>query len=93
MAVSGAGQQEVSKEGRQHQVGRHRQGNGDLEALPDTHSLSPRRFYLHPEMSNDLVGTHPPGAHSLVAVSVGEVWPCTVPLFRPPGGLHGLVGA
>ncbi|XP_053817535.1 LOW QUALITY PROTEIN: TLC domain-containing protein 2 [Vidua chalybeata] len=28
-------------------------------------------FYLHPEMSNDLVGTHPPGAHSLVAVSVG----------------------
>ncbi|NWT02371.1 TLCD2 protein, partial [Mionectes macconnelli] len=30
-----------------------------------------RRFYLHPEMSKDLVGTHPPGAHSLVAVSVG----------------------
>ncbi|XP_064250783.1 TLC domain-containing protein 2 [Passer domesticus] len=28
-------------------------------------------FYLHPEMSKDLVGTHPPGAHSLVAVSVG----------------------
>ncbi|NXM61652.1 TLCD2 protein, partial [Illadopsis cleaveri] len=36
-----------------------------------THSLSPCRFYLHPEMSKDLVGTHPPGAHSLVAVSVG----------------------
>ncbi|XP_027522710.1 TLC domain-containing protein 2 [Neopelma chrysocephalum] len=28
-------------------------------------------FYLHPELSKDLVGTHPPGAHSLVAVSVG----------------------
>ncbi|RMC10760.1 hypothetical protein DUI87_12472 [Hirundo rustica rustica] len=27
-------------------------------------------FYLHPDMSKDLVGTHPPGAHSLVAVSV-----------------------
>ncbi|NXO78555.1 TLCD2 protein, partial [Sitta europaea] len=36
-----------------------------------THNLSPCRFYLHPELSNDLVGTHPPGAHSLVAVSVG----------------------
>ncbi|NXW73427.1 TLCD2 protein, partial [Hirundo rustica] len=40
-------------------------------ALPHTHNLSPRRFYLHPDMSKDLVGTHPPGAHSLVAVSVG----------------------
>ncbi|NXA03759.1 TLCD2 protein, partial [Sapayoa aenigma] len=29
------------------------------------------RFYLHPDLSKDLVGTHPPGAHSLVAVSVG----------------------
>ncbi|KAM6337751.1 TLC domain-containing protein 2 [Alca torda] len=28
-------------------------------------------FCLHPGMSEDLVGTHPPGAHSLVAVSVG----------------------
>ncbi|KAI1231856.1 TLC domain-containing protein 2, partial [Lamprotornis superbus] len=28
-------------------------------------------FYLYPELSNDLVSTHPPGAHSLVAVSVG----------------------
>ncbi|XP_054022976.1 LOW QUALITY PROTEIN: TLC domain-containing protein 2 [Dryobates pubescens] len=28
-------------------------------------------FCLHPELSEDLVGTHPPGAHSLVAVSVG----------------------
>ncbi|NXR06308.1 TLCD2 protein, partial [Semnornis frantzii] len=32
---------------------------------------SPHRFCLHPELSEDLVGTHPPGAHSLVAVSVG----------------------
>ncbi|XP_009991615.1 PREDICTED: TLC domain-containing protein 2 [Chaetura pelagica] len=29
------------------------------------------RFFLHPELSEDLVDTHPPGAHSLVAVSVG----------------------
>ncbi|XP_010287590.1 PREDICTED: TLC domain-containing protein 2 [Phaethon lepturus] len=29
------------------------------------------RFCLHPGLSEDLVGTHPPGAHSLVAVSVG----------------------
>ncbi|XP_014808557.1 PREDICTED: TLC domain-containing protein 2 [Calidris pugnax] len=28
-------------------------------------------FCLHPGLSEDLVGTHPPGAHSLVAVSVG----------------------
>ncbi|NXT24979.1 TLCD2 protein, partial [Syrrhaptes paradoxus] len=41
------------------------------EALPGTHSPSPHRFCLHPELSKDLVGTHPPGAHSLVAVSVG----------------------
>ncbi|NWY65337.1 TLCD2 protein, partial [Erithacus rubecula] len=40
-------------------------------ALPGTHSLSPCRFYLHPELSHDLVSKHPPGAHSLVAVSVG----------------------
>ncbi|NXX35103.1 TLCD2 protein, partial [Nicator chloris] len=46
-------------------------GKWGTGALPDTHNLSPCRFYLHPEMSNDLVGTHPPGAHSLVAVSVG----------------------
>ncbi|XP_061219638.1 TLC domain-containing protein 2 [Neopsephotus bourkii] len=28
-------------------------------------------FCLHPGLSEDMVGTHPPGAHSLVAVSVG----------------------
>ncbi|GAB0198087.1 TLC domain-containing protein 2 [Grus japonensis] len=28
-------------------------------------------FCLHPGLSEDLVGTHPPGAHSLVAMSVG----------------------
>lgn len=39
-------------------------------------------------MSNDLVGTHPPGAHSLVAVSVGEVWRWTVP-FVPRGVFTG----
>ncbi|NXT94488.1 TLCD2 protein, partial [Anhinga rufa] len=32
---------------------------------------SPRRFCLHPGLSEDLVGTYPPGAHSLVAVSIG----------------------
>ncbi|NXX73551.1 TLCD2 protein, partial [Urocolius indicus] len=32
---------------------------------------SPHRFCLHPGLSEDLVSTHPPGAHSLVAVSVG----------------------
>lgn len=69
------------------------EGNGEAEALPDTYSLSPRRFYLHPEMSKDLVGTHPPGAHSLVAVSVGEVWRVGCALFCPPGGLQALVGA
>ncbi|NWV58879.1 TLCD2 protein, partial [Malurus elegans] len=46
-------------------------GTGEAEVLPDTHNLSPCSFYLHPELSKDLVGTHPPGAHSLVAVSVG----------------------
>ncbi|NXN12408.1 TLCD2 protein, partial [Indicator maculatus] len=40
-------------------------------ALPATPNSSPHRFYLHPELSEDLVGTHSPGAHSLVAVSVG----------------------
>ncbi|XP_040506333.1 TLC domain-containing protein 2 isoform X2 [Gallus gallus] len=29
------------------------------------------RFCLYPGLHEDLVGTHPPGAHSLVAVSVG----------------------
>ncbi|NXJ05999.1 TLCD2 protein, partial [Odontophorus gujanensis] len=32
---------------------------------------SPCRFCLYPGLHEDLVGTHPPGAHSLVAVSVG----------------------
>ncbi|NXF57552.1 TLCD2 protein, partial [Ciccaba nigrolineata] len=40
-------------------------------ALAGTHNPSPCRFCLHPGLSEDLVGTHPPGAHSLVAVSVG----------------------
>lgn len=43
------------------------------KALPGTHSPSPHRFCLYPGLHEDLVGTHPPGAHSLVAVSVGEM--------------------
>lgn len=49
----------------------------------------PRRFCLHPGLSEDLVGTYPPGAHSLVAVSVGEEWGAGCPLFCPPGGSPG----
>ncbi|NWR80791.1 TLCD2 protein, partial [Centropus unirufus] len=49
----------------------HSVGTGGQEALPGTHSPCARRFCLYPELSEDLVGTHPPGAHSLVAVSVG----------------------
>ncbi|NXF35241.1 TLCD2 protein, partial [Nyctibius bracteatus] len=48
-----------------------RKGIKGPEALPGTHSPSPHRFCLHPGLSEDPVGTHPPGAHSLVAVSVG----------------------
>lgn len=83
--MGGAERPEVSGKGRRHQV----EGNGEPEVLPDTHNLSPRRFYLHPELSNDLVGTHPPGAHSLVAVSVGEVWPWAVPCSVPRGVFTG----
>ncbi|NWW55279.1 TLCD2 protein, partial [Pedionomus torquatus] len=44
---------------------------GNQRALPSTHSFPPHRFCLYPGLSEDLVGTHPPGAHSLVAMSVG----------------------
>ncbi|NXD82776.1 TLCD2 protein, partial [Halcyon senegalensis] len=48
-----------------------RKGIGEPGALPSIHNPSPHRFYLHPGLSEDLVGTHAPGAHSLVAMSVG----------------------
>ncbi|NXS58930.1 TLCD2 protein, partial [Brachypteracias leptosomus] len=41
------------------------------QALRSAHNWSPHRFCLNPGLSEDLVGKHPPGAHSLVAVSVG----------------------
>lgn len=68
------------------------QGIEDPEALPDTHNSILYRFCLHPGLSEDMVGTHPPGAHSLVAVSVGE-WeegcPLFFPLFCPTKGSPG----
>lgn len=71
----------------------HWEGIRGPEALPGAHSPSPHRFCLHPGLSEDLVGTHPPGAHSLVAVSVGEVGRAGSHQFWPMGGPQGPTGA